>query len=115
MVVFDGCVGIAVLRSGVVFIAALLVAVRRTDSSRRGTQTTDAQQVIGGAGEVGQLLGTCDALDAGLAQTVHGLHPAEDFLDPFAFALTHPVAVVPGGVIVETGGLAVLRSGQRAG
>lgn len=109
---FDRLFGVAVLRLDVFFIALPLVVACRTELSRRGIQPADAQQVVGGAGEIRQQLGPLDAPDAGLAQAAHGLHPAEDFFDALAFSLAQDVALVPGGAGIEARGLSTVDPGD---
>lgn len=111
VVTVDRCFGMAVFLFGAGFIVAPLLLAPWTDSSRRGTQPADAQQVVGGAGEMRQQLGALDAPNASLAQATHGLHPAEDFLNALAFTLAQGVALVPGDAGIEARGLSAFDPG----
>jgi hypothetical protein len=62
-----------------------------------------SQQVVGGAGEVCVHLNASGTDEARLAKPAVGLQPPEDLLDPFALALTDPVALVSRGAIVQPG------------
>src|SRR5690242_4896419 len=66
-------------------------------------ESGDAEQVIGRGHQVGMQLGTVEAAIARFAQATHGLHPAEDLLDPLAHPLAHRVAAMTRGAAVERG------------
>ena len=77
------------------------LSVSRTDLSRRRRQSTQPQQVVGSADQVGGQLGTLDPVEAGFAEAPDHLHPAEDLLDAFALPLAHRVGGVAGGAGIE--------------
>src|SRR5437588_12247706 len=71
--------------------------------SRDRSQSTDAQQVVGGSDQVRVQLHTGEAAEAGAAQAAVRLHPTEDLFDALALLLADPVARVPRGPSVKTG------------
>ena len=54
-------------------------------------QATDAQQVVGGAGQIQKLRIAMHALQAGLAQSADGLAPSKELLDPLAHDLPRTI------------------------
>src|SRR5450631_1633723 len=66
------------------FDSTLIMAVLRRHLSRGWTQSTDAQQVVGGAREIQQLGVASYAAQPRLAQHADGLTPAEELLDTLA-------------------------------
>src|SRR5450759_4141286 len=73
------------------FDSTLIMAVLRRHLSRGWTQSTDAQQVVGGAREIQQLGVASYAAQPRLAQPADGLTPAEELLDTLAHDLARPV------------------------
>src|SRR5215469_8520829 len=74
---------------------SMLIAVLQRHLRWERSQTTQPQQVVGGADEVGMQLHASDAAEARATQTTPALHPAEDLFDPFALSLADPVARMP--------------------
>ena len=73
----------------------------RTHLSRHRTQSTHAQQVVGRAGESGQMLRTRHTLEARLAQPADRLTPAEDLFDPLPDNLADLVATRARGATIQ--------------
>ena len=74
----------------------------RADLSGRGDlQSREAQQIVGSTDQVGSELGLGLSDEARLAQSTHGLHPAEDFLDALPFPLAHGIARMARGPCIE--------------
>src|SRR5712691_1917201 len=69
--------------------------------SRGRVQGADADQVVRRRGEQELPVHAPSATVPELAQSADGLHPAEDFLDAFAGALTDGIARMPGGPRIE--------------
>src|SRR3974377_1637224 len=87
---------------------SMLLAVLQRHLRWERSQTTEAQQVVGRAYEVGMQLHSGNAAKARAAQATPALHPAEDLLDPLALSLAHPVAVMTRCASVQPGGVAAL-------
>src|SRR5438105_3739908 len=66
-----------------------------------GSQGPDPDQVVGGAGEQQPLAVALTPDVPELPATAHGLHPAEDLLDPLAHPLADRVAGMPSGATVD--------------
>src|ERR1700747_1795937 len=73
----------------------VLIAVLQRHLSRRGTQSTDAQQVVSRGGQAHQLGVARDALQPRLARAAAGLAPAEELLDALAHDLTGAISARP--------------------
>src|SRR5688572_21646228 len=74
----------------------------RHPCSCRSGEPGHAEQVVGGADEVGGELRPLDAAESRLAEATDGLPPAEDLLDELALALTDRVVGMPRGSRVDS-------------
>ena len=75
------------------FISGSPLSIFRRHLSCSGTQSTDAHEVVGRAGEPHQLRISSDAPQARLAQSTHRFAPAKKLLDAFAHNLA---GLIPG-------------------
>ena len=74
------------------FMSESPLDIFRRHLSRGGTQSTDAHEVIGHAGQAHQLHLAPDAPQARLAQAADSLAPTKELLDAFAHDLTGSIA-----------------------
>ena len=76
--------------------------IRCSPLSGAELESTHAQQVVGGPGEVRLQLYAGGSDEACLAKTAIGLQLAEDLLDPFALSLADPVTLMARRAIVQS-------------
>jgi hypothetical protein len=72
-------------------------------SCRSRHQSCDSEQIISGADQIGVHLHPLATAVARFAQTADGFHPAEGFLDAFAYPLADGVTRIMSGAYVQCG------------
>src|SRR5918996_5324305 len=90
------CVGIGVPAPEEVSIG---LAASRSD--RLWQQSTEPQQIVGGADQIGIELRARDSAEAGLAQAPDCLHPAKDLFHALAMALAERITGMTGGAPIQ--------------
>ena len=65
------------------------------------SQSTEAQQLVGSADEVGVQLDASDAAKASATKPAPALHPTKDIFNASALSLTDPVTGVPSGAPIR--------------
>src|SRR6202162_4773603 len=88
----------------------------RTDSSRRGQELRDANEIVGDSGQDEEPFHQATPTMPGLAQTADGLHPPKGFFDPLALDRADAIAGMTGRARVNRGAAVgiVLRDVRRA-
>src|SRR6202158_772064 len=88
----------------------------RTDSSRRGQELRDANEIVGDSGQDEEPFHQATPTMPGLAQTADGLHPPKGFFDPLALDCADAIAGMAGRARVDRGAAVgvVLRDMRRA-
>src|SRR6202034_3530010 len=91
---------------------SVLIAILQRHLPWERSQSTQPQQVVGGADEVRVQLHSGDAAEARAAQATPALHPAENLFDPLALSLADPVARMPSRASIQPRGVAPLDLGD---